>query len=61
MSPHDAEDYYGIDRGKGGAYVEFDVADHEVRQDMNPITGVRELSIVGNVDLTGRNPAGHVN
>lgn len=56
LSPRDAESTYLLKRGKGNAYVEFDVQPDEVHEQKNSITGATELYLIGDVDLTGRNP-----
>ena len=56
MAPRDAESYYGLDRGYGRDYVEFDTAPAEAQSVVNPTTGNKEWVIEGDVDLTGRNP-----
>ncbi len=60
-SPRDAESRFGIRRGRGNAYVEFNVLDSEVSIVNNPLTKVREFKFKGDVDLTDRAPTFHFN
>lgn len=60
-SPRDAEDRYLLKRGKGNAYVEFDLEDDEIQSQVNPLTGKKEYFVRGDVDLGSRNPAGFDN
>lgn len=56
--PRDAEERYLLKRGKGNAYVEFDVGPADVQERVNPLTGKREYFLLGDVDLTLRKPRG---
>src|SRR5260370_20332478 len=55
LSPRVAEATYLLKRGKGNAYVEFDVQPEEVCEQTNRLTGERELFVRGDVDLSKRN------
>jgi HYD1 signature containing ADP-ribosyltransferase len=59
--PRDAEAAYLLKRGKGNAYVEFDVQQDELESQTNRLTGETELFVRGDVDLTERNPIGQDN
>jgi hypothetical protein len=61
LSRRQAETRYLLKRGKGNAYVEFDALPEEVHEQMNPLTGATELFLLGDVDLSGRNPQGFDN
>lgn len=61
LSPRKAEVTFLLERGKGNAYVEFDALAEEVHEQVNRRTGVTELFLQGDVDLTGRNPEGFEN
>ena len=52
LSPRDAEDRYGLQRGRGRDYVETDVAASRVERVRNPQTRVNELRIRGDVRLS---------
>ena len=61
LSARDAEARYFLARGKGGAYVEFDVTEAELKTQLNPLTGRSEFFVVGNVLLEARNAHGFDN
>lgn len=61
MSPNDAEEHYQLKRGRGDAYVEFDVRDDEVKVQFNARTQLEEFYVVGDVDLTDRAAIGRYN
>lgn len=61
ISARDAEARYYLKRGKGNAYIEFDATSEEVLQQINHLTGRVELYLVGDVDLSNRNPQGREN
>jgi hypothetical protein len=61
LSRRQAEAKYLLKRGKGNAYIEFDASTHEIHEQINPLTGVTELFLLGEVDLSGRNPQGFDN
>ncbi len=61
LSPADARAKYRLKRGKGNAYVEFDVEDHAISSRLNSSIGIEELSIEGDVDLTDRDAEGFFN
>ena len=61
LSPRAAEAKFGIDPGKGNSYVEFDMEGASVDRSTNKFSGLEELSIAGDVDLTDRQPAGFDN
>ncbi|MBM3237082.1 hypothetical protein FJZ31_12390 [Candidatus Poribacteria bacterium] len=57
LSPKDAERKYGLARGKARAYIEFDVTVDELRYQLNyHIPSGGEFYLIGDIDLTGRNP-----
>ncbi len=48
LSPRDAEARYYLARRKGGAYVDFDLSEEELKTQFNPLKGQMEfLSSVG--------------
>ena len=51
LSPRDAEERYGIGRGRGRDIVETDVPTSRIDRVRNPVTGVDELQIRGDVPL----------
>jgi len=51
LSPHDAQDTYGIKRGRGRNYIETDVYQYQAEKVYNPKFQVEEFTIKGNVDL----------
>lgn len=51
LSPREAEDVYGLKRGRGQHFVETDVPKNQVGQRFNPDTGSKELVIKGDVPL----------
>ena len=51
LSPHDAQDTYGIKPGRGRNYIETDVYQYQVEKVFNPQFQVEEFTIKGNVDL----------
>ncbi|MEM7356087.1 MAG: HYD1 signature containing ADP-ribosyltransferase family protein [Acidobacteriota bacterium] len=55
-APRDVEAKLGIKRGRGNAFVEFDILVDEIEVVNNPITGAREFVLKGDVSLEGRNP-----
>ncbi len=61
LPPRDAERHYQLERGKGAAYVEFDVEEHELASQYNPSTRLTESFGEGDVLLAGRNPEGFNN
>jgi hypothetical protein len=61
LSPREAEAKYLLKRGKGNACVEFDGLPEELHQQVNGLTGERELFLQGDVDLSQRNPEGFDN
>jgi hypothetical protein len=58
LSAADAEIRYGLDDGKGRAFVEFDIEPVLLLWRKNPQLRVHEFFIVGDVDLVGRNSQG---
>ena len=52
---------YRLKSGKGAAYVEFNAEAAEVEIKPNKRWNFDEYSIVGDVDLTNRNPIGYDN
>lgn len=56
MSPKEAEEHYGLKRGRGNAYIEFDANEEELREVTNPRTNRIEWVIDGDVSLENRNP-----
>jgi hypothetical protein len=61
LSRRQAEVKYLLKRGKGNAYIEFDALPDEVHEQTNPLTGMVELFLRGDVDLSTRNPQGFDN
>lgn len=61
LSPRDVESSYRLGRGKGNAYVEFDVEDGELEQQKNAITGKIEYFLRGDVSLIDRDAEGFDN
>ena len=61
LSARQAEATYLLKRGKGNAYIEFDALPEEIYEQTNALTGVSELFLRGNVDLSTRNPQGFDN
>ena len=61
LSPHDAEEAYGIDPGRGKACVEFDGEADEAEWYKNPLTQATEARFRHAIDLTHRNATGHLN
>jgi hypothetical protein len=61
LSRRQAETKYLLKRGKGNAYVESDALPEEVHEQMNSLTGATELFLLGDVDLSRRNPQGFDN
>jgi hypothetical protein len=58
LSARQAEAKYLLKRGRGNAYIEFDVLPDEVYEQTNHLTGAAEFFLRGNVDLSTRNPQG---
>lgn len=61
LAPRDAEERYGLDQGKANAYVEFDIEPDLLHSQYNPVTRCDESYVVGNVDLSGREPQAFFN
>jgi hypothetical protein len=61
LSSRQAEATYLLKRGKGNAYIEFDALPEEIHEQTNALTGVIELFLRGDVDLSTRNPQGFDN
>jgi hypothetical protein len=61
LSAGDAEVKYGLDDGKANAFIEFDIEPALLLWRKNPQLRIDEFFIVGDVDLTGRNPKGFHN
>jgi HYD1 signature containing ADP-ribosyltransferase len=61
LSPRQAEATYLLKRGKGNTYIEFDAWPEELHEQTNSLTGVIELFLRGDVDLSTRNPQGFDN
>ena len=61
LSPREAETKYLLKRGKGNAYIEFDGLPQEVYEQTNPLTGVTEIFMQGDIDLSMRHPQGFDN
>jgi RHS repeat-associated protein len=57
LSAREAEAKYGIQRGRGNAYVEFDAKPGEFEPRWNSIMSVEEWTHTGDVNLQDRNPA----
>jgi hypothetical protein len=56
LSPSDAEDRYGIRKGRANAYVEFDIEEESICRQYNKEHQIDEYYVVGDVDLVDRNP-----
>lgn len=54
LSPRVAESKYGLDKGKGNAYIEFYVRPEELRQKFNRVIKFDEWYLDGDADLTDR-------
>ena len=52
---------YGIDPGRGNAYVEFDVAPDRLEREFNRRQRIFEHSIVGDIDLQNAAATGTLN
>ena len=52
LSARNAEDKYGLKRGRGRNFVETDVASDRVKRRANPLTGADELTVEGDVVLS---------
>ena len=61
LSPRKAESTYLLKRGKGNAYVEFEVQTVELKSQTNRLTGETEWFLRGEVDLSNRHPEGFDN
>ena len=61
LGPILAQDTYQIGRGKGRAYVEFDIDEALVLLEYNTRIKMNEMSMLGDVDLTGAQPQGFDN
>jgi hypothetical protein len=61
LSRRQAEAKYLLKRGKGNTYVEFDAYPEEVHEQTNPLSGITELFLIGDVELSMRNPQGFDN
>ena len=61
LSPADAVDTYGLQLGRGNAYVEFDIQPERLWLTWNARQKCEEGVIVGDIDLTDKNPLGFVN
>ena len=61
LAPRDVESRYFLLRGKGGAFVEFDVTEVELRAQHNPLTRREEFYVRGDVLLANRNARGFDN
>ncbi len=61
LGAREAEANYLLKRGKGNAYVEFDVRPHELESQTNRLTGDAEWFLRGEVDLSDRHPEGFDN
>ena len=61
LSPAEAVERYDLDPGKGNAYIEFDVESQELQSSYNLQAKANEFSIIGDVDLSRRNPEQFVN
>lgn len=61
LAPRQAEANYLLKRGKGNAYVEFEVQVKELESQTNRLTGETELFLRGEVDLSDRDPRGFDN
>ncbi len=61
LSPSDSRAMYKLGRGKGGAYVEFDVEEHLLKSRYNRTIKNDEWYVDGSVDLTNRNAQGLLN
>lgn len=61
MSAQKVLEKYLLKRGKGSAYIEFDADAAEIGSQPNQLRPFTEYFIVGNVDLTDRNPIGFEN
>lgn len=61
LSAADARQKYGIGKGKGTAYVEFEIEDALLLRRYNPNTRCDERYIVGDVELAGRAAEGRLN
>lgn len=61
LSRREAEEQYLLKRGKGNAYIEFDAQSNEVHEQINRLTGKAEFFVLGDIDLSDRNPVGHQN
>ena len=61
LSANDARDQYGLRRGKGHAYIEFDIAPDELKSRPNHPMKCTEWFIRGDVILRDRDPEGFFN
>lgn len=61
LGPREAEARYGLKRGKGNAYVEFEASDGEILSQTNARTGRTEYYLRGDVDLADRDAEGFDN
>ena|SRR5438552_913450 len=61
LAPRDAERTYGLARGKGNAYVEFDIREDELESQYNERMQLTELFVRGDVVLVGREAQGYEN
>ena len=52
LSPTDARSKYGLGKGKGAAYVEFDLESERLQWRNNPQTRCIEGFVLGDVDLS---------
>ena len=56
-----AVEKYGLSPGKAMAYVEFYIDRDRLESSFNRRLQITELSVIGHVDLTGREPEGFYN
>ncbi|MEO5326514.1 HYD1 signature containing ADP-ribosyltransferase family protein, partial [Mesorhizobium sp. CC13] len=61
LSPRDVESKFGLQRGRGGAYIEFDTRRGEFTPRYNSDFGVTEWTHRGDFDITDRNYVGYLN
>jgi hypothetical protein len=61
LPPRIAEEHFGLEPGRGNAYIEFDADDSEIQAQYNLRMRFVELYLVGDVRLHTRNPVGIVN
>ena len=61
LAPKAVVSRFGLETGKGNAYVDFDVDEAALGVQLNEYAGELEYFLVGNISLTGRNANGELN